>query len=404
MLQVMDKTQQAVSDAGLQVSQLTHVLIVGGSSRLPSFQTAIQQLTGKTPRRTSNPDEAVALGAALVAHGYASGSAKRGQGRISLVTGKGATQTRITIQRTNPHALATRVATRGPNGIEIVSDQLIAENTDLPAQFTLDYMLEPQTPTFQVPVIEMDSHKQLQAELGTYRFQAPTGRTQRSPIKVDFSIDGAKTVVLRAIDVLTGTELIGERTKYEEPKIVEVPVQQGGPATVVLAVDCSISMSGSKIMEARNAAKEIARKYLSKGDQNLLAMVNFGGPHHMYPASILVQPTRDLSQLEAAADRLQPDGGTPMEAGMERIREILESATTKRVAIILTDGQPNDAGKTRQLAQTLKALNILIGTVPIGTDADKGFLGSIGDLESNMQVDNQGRGMAAAVLDILSKI
>ncbi|MFO0877903.1 MAG: Hsp70 family protein [Gemmataceae bacterium] len=405
MMQVIDKTSQALADAGLQMSDLTHVLIVGGSSRLPSFQKAIQSLTGKTPQKTKNPDEAVALGAALVARGYASGNARKGQGRISLVTGSGSKQTRITIQRTNPHALGTRVASKGPNGLEIISDTLIAENTDLPAQFTREYRLEPHTPTFQVPVIELDSHGETQAEIGTFRFKAPTGRTQASPIRVEFAIDANKTAVVKAFDALTSAELAGERTKYEEPKIVEVEVNgQGGPSTVVLAVDCSISMSGSKIQEARQAAREIARKYLDRNPQNLLAMVNFGGPSAIYPASVMVPPTRDLNRLEQAANQLQPDGGTPMEAGMEKVREILEQAPHTRVAIVLTDGQPNDAEKTRQLAQTLRAERILIGTIPIGSDADRNFLGSIGDLESNLKVDDQGRGMAAAVLDILSKI
>jgi Mg-chelatase subunit ChlD len=254
-----------------------------------------------------------------------------------------------------------------------------------------------------VPVLEMDSHGQRQAELGTFRFQAISGRTGRSPIKVDFSIDAAKTVVLKAIDVTTGQELPGERVTYEEPKVVEVP-GGGGPVTVVLAVDCSISMFGSKIDQARNSAKEIARKYVSEDGSRKVALVNFGGPHHIYPAKVLVAPTNSIGQIESAADGLQAGGGTPMEAGMERIRDVLEPAQGKRVAIILTDGMPNDPEKTRQLSQTLRSLGITIGTVPIGTDADQNFLRAIGDLESNLKVDNAGQGMTAAVMDILSKV
>ena len=71
--EALDKTQQVVEDARLTMADLQHVLVVGGSSRLPSFVAEIAAVTGKTPLKTRNPDEAVARGAALVAHGFASG-------------------------------------------------------------------------------------------------------------------------------------------------------------------------------------------------------------------------------------------------------------------------------------------------------------------------------------------
>jgi molecular chaperone DnaK len=59
--------EQAIKDAGLTKGQINHVLLVGGSTRMPAVQDLVQALTGKEPNRTVNPDEVVAVGAAVQA-------------------------------------------------------------------------------------------------------------------------------------------------------------------------------------------------------------------------------------------------------------------------------------------------------------------------------------------------
>lgn len=61
----MGPTRQALSDAGLTPSQLDKVILVGGSTRIPSVQEAIKKATGQEPHRGVNPDEVVAMGAAI---------------------------------------------------------------------------------------------------------------------------------------------------------------------------------------------------------------------------------------------------------------------------------------------------------------------------------------------------
>jgi molecular chaperone DnaK len=61
----MGPTRQALSDAGLSPSELDKVILVGGSTRIPAVQEAIKKATGKEPHRGVNPDEVVAMGAAI---------------------------------------------------------------------------------------------------------------------------------------------------------------------------------------------------------------------------------------------------------------------------------------------------------------------------------------------------
>ena len=58
---------QCLSDAGLTASQIDKVILVGGSSRIPAVQAAVQRITGKEPFKGINPDECVAIGAAIQA-------------------------------------------------------------------------------------------------------------------------------------------------------------------------------------------------------------------------------------------------------------------------------------------------------------------------------------------------
>ncbi|MFB6268050.1 MAG: molecular chaperone DnaK [Halodesulfurarchaeum sp.] len=58
-------TEQALADAGLSKSDIDEVLLVGGSTRMPQVQEKVEELTGQEPKKNVNPDEAVALGAAI---------------------------------------------------------------------------------------------------------------------------------------------------------------------------------------------------------------------------------------------------------------------------------------------------------------------------------------------------
>src|SRR5213075_385833 len=60
-------TKQALADAGLDASKIDHVVLVGGMTRMPAVQAKVKELIGKDPHKGVNPDEVVAVGAALQA-------------------------------------------------------------------------------------------------------------------------------------------------------------------------------------------------------------------------------------------------------------------------------------------------------------------------------------------------
>src|SRR5918998_2014969 len=60
-------TKQALKDAGLEPSGIDHVILVGGMTRMPAVQDKVRELIGKDPHKGVNPDEGVAVGAAIQA-------------------------------------------------------------------------------------------------------------------------------------------------------------------------------------------------------------------------------------------------------------------------------------------------------------------------------------------------
>ena len=65
MQRTIEPCRKALKDAGLSTSDITDVILVGGQSRMPRVQEVVREFFGKEPRKDVNPDEAVAIGAAI---------------------------------------------------------------------------------------------------------------------------------------------------------------------------------------------------------------------------------------------------------------------------------------------------------------------------------------------------
>jgi molecular chaperone DnaK len=115
-------TRQLLADAKLQWTDVTRLLLVGGSTRMPMVREMLQTMTGIEPEHTVSPDEAVARGAALYA-GYLLG--KRGEG---------APPPNFEVSNVNSHSLG--VEGIEPETLRKTNVILIPRNTRLPAKFT----------------------------------------------------------------------------------------------------------------------------------------------------------------------------------------------------------------------------------------------------------------------------
>jgi len=146
-------------------------------------------------------------------------------------------------------------------------------------------------------------------------------------------------------------------------KPLEVNKPQGA---VYLVIDCSGSMDGNKLEQAKNGSKGFADEALKKG--YAVGLIQFGSD-----AKHLLEPQRELVSFYSEVEKLAIAGSTNMAAGIRMATEYLADRKKERVICIATDGQPDDRAATLSAANEAKKMGIEIMT--IGTDdADKAFL------------------------------
>jgi len=286
----------AMKDAGLTNAELTKVLLVGGSTRIPAVQDKVKQLTGKEPSKTLNPDECVAIGASIQG-GKLAGDAGAGEILLLDVT-----------------PLSLSIETMGG-----VATRLIERNTTIPTKKSQVFSTAADNQT-AVDINVVQGERQFAKDnksLGQFRLDGiPTARRGIPQIEVTFDIDANGIVNVSAKDMGTGKEQ-------------RITITSGS------------NMSDSDIDKAVREAAEFEAQDKKRKD----------GIDTRNDADSMVFQTEKA--LTDAGDKLDPSDKAIVEANLTALKELVEKSNPDDMSEVQIDEMKAAKEKLMESAQKL---------------------------------------------------
>lgn len=208
---LLRRTEELVEDvldaAGLTWNQIDHVLLVGGSTRMPAVRELVQRLSGKPVELDVNPDEAVALGAAIQAalEAVTAGATSGGEPGTSIELFGGQ---QITISDVASQALGVITVT-GPNNTQELNTVVIPRNAKVPSKHsTVVGTVVANQAQLRVRVTQGDDEDvAFVTVVGESTLKLPGVYPEDSPIQITYNYDIDQTIFVEVDDMVANQSL-----------------------------------------------------------------------------------------------------------------------------------------------------------------------------------------------------
>ncbi len=304
--------QTAMSDAGLSSDDIDKVILVGGSTRIPAVQQLVKDITGKDPHKGINPDECVALGAAIQA-GVLTGEVRD-----------------VLLLDVTPLSLG--IETLGG-----VSTRLIERNTTIPTRKSQIFSTaEDNQPAVDIHVLQGERQMAIDnVTLGRFKLDgiapAPRGIPQ---IEVDFDIDANGIVNVSAKDLGTG----------KEQKI-----------TITASTNLSDEEIERKIKEAEQFAEEDRKRREAIETKNRAD-------------SLIYQSEKTLKEMEG---KISPEEEAKVKTEIEKLKKAVESDNVENIKKSIEDLNAAFAPITQKMYEQSAQAQQTGGETQDGSDEHK---------------------------------
>ncbi|MBQ3203996.1 MAG: molecular chaperone DnaK [Alistipes sp.] len=300
---------QVMTDAALSMGELSQVLLVGGSTRMPAVQEMVRKMTGKTPSKAMNPDECVAMGAALQGGKLAA----RSTGSGMVVSSKAQD---IILMDVTPLSLS--IETVGG-----VATKLIDRNTTIPAKHSQIFTTAaPFQTAVDIKVLQGERHFARDNKLlGNFRLKGIRRAMAGVPqIEVTFEIDANGIVKVSARDLGTGN--MQEITISSTTNMSEDEIRR--------------AMEDAKKYEEWDKARKQALDVRNEGERLVYDAEQALSNHKDLDKETKKHIKDDIAALKKAVHKTKPEDITVDEAAV--IRSLTQKLRESAAAILPQDG------------------------------------------------------------------
>lgn len=368
-------TEEALEEAKLSWKQLSGVLLVGGSTRMPMVRSYVTQMAGAPPRTGVNVDEVVALGAAIQAAMEVGQSSRDATPQFSLAGAR-------RVHDVMSHSLGTVAIS--PDGSRYINDIVIRRNLPIPAENHKSYLHATHggaNSKLEVYITQGESEQPLDCTiLGKYVCSGIHATDAEVTIDLDMSYDANGVVQVRAVQRDTGQTLAmdvepvpNDLSWLGRPPESMAEPGRPEPVRVYLLMDVSASMAGFPLVEAQTAARE----FLDRCDFTTMevGLISFSTQ-----VTLQAEATDNSRKVQAAISRLEPDSSTNLTDAIDLAREKLDATDRTRYMVVLTDGYPDAPESAVESAKAAREKGIEIVAIGMG-DADLDYLRRIASSE-----------------------
>lgn len=333
--QCEELTMEAMKEANYQVEDVDTILLVGGSTRMPMIHRRIKDLFQKDPSREVNPDECVALGAALTAELEHAARQKR-KSKVDIKT-----------EDVAGHSLGLIVEQDG-----ILSNStFIRKNTPIPVAISKENFyttLDGQTliDLWLIQGDNTDSNKW--TNLGHFEFYGIIPRSVgESKITITYRYNKNGIVEVEAKDQ-------AERKFKHRRSSLRYPLtklmRSAPPANIPIIVDCSGSLYGTPMKEIKQSLIQFITSH-AQDDRNFAIFTSpaFDDDTRM---EYTLAPTNSVEALQKAIDEIVPIGIAQIENVLHIAQKMLKNQG--RLFVLCTDGDFEDVEAVRQRCEKIR--------------------------------------------------
>lgn len=406
----IDKTgafcDTVLRDAGMTWSDIDDILLVGGSTRMPRVSSYLQEKFGKRPISHVNPDEAVALGAAIQAtmpaEDYVPLSVKVVKGRkevdrSGMMLRKGAAKPARRLENayvmkmteTTAHSMGAIAVSE--DWTHYITDFLIPAHHPRPVKAAKEFRFVTSgdgNDEMEIFVTQGESDRPLDNQI-PFRYvvtgithDPSTGGETRIRVQYSYDSNGIVHVEARQGNSNVNLPIRREPVPDDMSKFAREPeqpktVSKGGPLYVIMAIDVSGSMSGDPMRDAQNAVKEfVDRLDMSNTQVCVLAVSDRCAP--------VVEFTSNVRKIKRAVDGMTEcmtgicNGGHPFDDISSRMAKV----QGRKFGLVLADGIWENQSYVVTRAHKCNSEGVETAAVGFGS-ADKRFLNDISSSEAN---------------------